>query len=312
MTTQIILIDHNGKRFAVTHSKIQWHTYRTGRPSRLIVTCTEREFYPNNGERVVFQLDGKSLFDGFVFSVRTQKEQVEMVCYDRLRYLTGKDCYSFYGVTVSQAVRQILTQKGLRMGEIQNTGKYLPALVCDHQSLLGFIGGQLAYNRHLGGGTYVFYDDVGKLVLRRLDGLKISSLLRYDSNLLSWEARKEIDTDTYNRILLTQTSADGIVTRHLAKDEASIKKYGVLTYCARVDRNLPGMQVQNQANQILQYKKEATVSLHVTALGHPAYRAGFRVKAQYRPTVPTRWYVIEEAAHTLENGQYTMELKLVE
>ena len=312
MTTRIILIDHLGKRYEVTHSKIQWNTYRTGRPARLTVTCAERDFYPNNGNRVVFQLDGKSLFDGFFFSVRTQKETVEMICYDRLRYLTGKDCCSFYGTTLSQVIRQILKQKGLKAGEIQNTGKYIPEMVCDHQSLLGFIGDGIVYNRHLGGGSYVFYDDVGRLVLRRLDGLKIQSQLRYDSNLLSWEACKEIDTDTYNRILLTQTSTDGVVTRHLAKDDASIRKYGVLQYCARVDRNLPGAQVQSQAQNILQYKKEATVCLKVQALGHPAYRAGFRVLTQYRPEKKARWYVIDEAIHTLEAGQHTMALKLIE
>lgn len=312
MTTQIILVDHLGKRYEVVHSRIQWSTYRMGRPGRLTVVCTERDFYPNNGNRVVFLLDGKVRFDGFVFSVRSQKETVEMVCYDRLRYLVYKDCCSFYGVTLSQAVRQILRQKGLPVGEIQNTGKYMPVLLCDHQSLLGFIGDGIVSNRHLGGGTYVLYDDVGKLVLRRIDQLKIASLLRYDSNIISWEARKDIDTDTYNRILLTQTSTDGVVQRYLAKDDTSIGKYGVLQYCGAVDRNLPPSQVQGQARTILEYKKEATVSLHIQALGHPAYRAGFRVKTQYRPEIAARWYVVDEAVHTIEKGQHVMQLKLIE
>lgn len=311
MTTQVILVDAQGKRYDIPHSKVRWETYREGRASKLTVEAIGGDIPIYNGNRVVFLMDGTALFDGFVFAVSAQKQTLSFCGYDRLRYLLYKDSYIFYGKRLSDIAAQIVKDKGFRQYRIERTGKYIPQILADNQPLLSIIAAAIRQERRLGGGSYVFYDDAGTLTLRNREAMTVNRRLHLEENMVSFARNREIDTGTYNRIRLMQTDRAGQQAVYIKEDADSIGKYGVLQYAAAVDRDLLPSQVRARAEELLSQHREEKSSLLVTAVGHYQFRAGFVVQAKLRKQEGAMHYQIDEAVHTVEKGQHTMRLKLI-
>ena len=106
-----------------------WITQRTGNPGKLTFTYLRTpQSKIEEGDVVRFSADGELQFYGWVFS-RGQDRwgPVDVVCYDRLRYLKANNSYTFYAQSAADIIKQICEDLQVDVGTLADTGYKLPS-----------------------------------------------------------------------------------------------------------------------------------------------------------------------------------------
>lgn len=199
-----LTIQHNNvyiKPPIVDELKIEWE--RTGSPGKLTFTTlglTGKEF--TEGDTVRFSYDGKLMFVGFVFTKkRNKKEQIEVTCYDQVRYLKNKYTYAFEKKTATDITKALCKDYGLATGTLNNTSYKIPSVIEENKSALDIILGTLEETLLNTGKMFVLYDDCGKLTLKNSENM-ISETLVFKDSAEDFEYSSSIDDETYNSIIL--------------------------------------------------------------------------------------------------------------
>ncbi len=288
--------------------EIRWITHRVGKPASLRAELPKLDAVPTMGQPVSLTNDEKTLFRGFLFEATHTPERRAIVAYDQLRYLMFKDSYLFEQKTADQIVALIAKDMGLSLGELAPTRQPVD-LAIEDKKLIDIIDQALQMTFEQTGVRYTLWDEDGKLTLTERGSLDSHLLVGPDSLLTGYLQAESIDRDTYNRIKLAQKDRKkGLRTVVVDADGESAADWGTLQYYDRVDEKLTHAQVLAQARQILNEKNRSTHSLHISAVGHPALRAGVNLAAQL-DGVPAA-YVIERAVHTWQGPRYEMALDL--
>ena len=118
-----------------------WITQRTGNPGKLTFTYLRTpQSKIEEGDVVRFSADGELQFYGWVFS-RGQDRwgPVDVVCYDRLRYLKANNSYTFYAQSAADIIKQICEDLQVDVGTLADTGYKLPSLVMQDKSCIDII-----------------------------------------------------------------------------------------------------------------------------------------------------------------------------
>ena len=76
---------------------ITWETSRKDAPGKLTFTVIKDEVISfNEGSTVIFKVNGKNIFYGFVFSKSRDKEHhIKVTAFDQIRYLKSKHTYIY-------------------------------------------------------------------------------------------------------------------------------------------------------------------------------------------------------------------------
>ena len=100
-----------GNTLNLTNSitQVVWSTQRTGQPGKLTFTYLRTpESKLEEGDVIRFSVNGQLQFYGWVFTRGFDRwGPVDVVCYDRIRYLKANASYSFYGQSAGDIIRQI-------------------------------------------------------------------------------------------------------------------------------------------------------------------------------------------------------------
>lgn len=125
-----------GNTLNLTNSTTQvvWSTQRTGQPGKLTFTYLRTpESKLEEGDVIRFSVNGQLQFYGWVFTRDFDRwGPVDVVCYDRIRYLKANASYSFYGQSAGDIIRQIAEDFELDVGELAGGGT--PAISCPPSS----------------------------------------------------------------------------------------------------------------------------------------------------------------------------------
>ncbi len=73
------------------------------------------------GDVVRFSVDGELQFYGWVFTKVKTADEIEVTCYDRLRYLKANASYAPYGQKAGDMIRQIAADFQLDVGAVADT-----------------------------------------------------------------------------------------------------------------------------------------------------------------------------------------------
>ena len=292
-----------------------WTTTRTGSPGTFKFTLNKNGGVAFlEGDIVRFSVDGQLQFYGWVFTkVKNRWNEIEVTCYDRIRYLKANASYAFYDQKVGDMIRQIAADFQLDVGNVADTRYAIPSFIKEDETVLDMIGEAVQQTLLNTGKIYVFYDDGNGLALTESADM-ISNVMIGDRSLLTdYEYKTDIDEQTYNSVKLArpneQTGRADVV---VAEDSVNIGQWGLLQLYQTVDGDVNDAQMLSQAKTSLQYYNRRMRTLKVNSLGVPGLRAGQMVlmKVSDLGDISLDQYVLlEKVTHTWGNDVHTMEFE---
>ena len=292
-----------------------WTTNRTGSPGTFkfnLNKCADIAFL--EGDVVRFSVDGELQFYGWVFTkVKNRWDEIEVTCYDRLRYLKANASYAFYDYKVGDMITQIAADFQLDVGAVADTGYAIPSFIKEDETVLDMIGEAVQQTLLNTGKIYVFYDDGNGLALTEAADMISPVMIGERSLLTEYEYKTDIDEQTYNSVKLARPNEEtGRADVVIAEDSSNIGQWGLLQLYQTVDGDVNDAQMKAQAQASLAYYNRRMRTVKVNSLGVPGLRAGQMVlmKVPGLGDINLDQYVLlEQVTHTWENDVHTMEFE---
>lgn len=255
------------------------------------------------GNSVILKVDNKTIFVGFIFILKKNKENIlKVTAYDQLRYLKNKNTYNYEG-TLSNLIIKISRDFNLKTGVIEDSKYKLKRKEVD-KTLIDMINNAISETTRVTGRLYVFYDDCGKLTLKEANKMKLNLLID-SSKAEDYDYSNDIDTNTYNKIKLVKKDDKGEKVVEKISDK-NIKKWGVLQLYEQVNEN---ENIQLKAQTLLKLhntsKKKLTLK---NVFGDIRVRAGSIVIVYL--DVVKREMMVDKVTHKFENSFHAMDLTL--
>ena len=309
--TQTVITDYTD-----VIQKAELTTNRFDSPAKLSFTCLEKSGIGiAEGSSVELSVDGVKMFKGYVFTAERNRDgEVAYVAYDQLRYLKANASYVFEAMTLPQIIQQIAADFNLTCGTLEEPGYAFPCLIKENVSCLDIIFDALAETIIQTGKIYVFYDNAGALSLTEARNMYSTVLLGDGSLVTDYTYKRDIDSDTYNRVKLVRPNKDtGRADTYVHEDTETIGKWGLLQYYDQVDENLNEAQIDQMCAQYLQYYNRVLQTLTIEAIGVPGLRAGMIIPVRFKDINDlsvSRLLLAEKVTHTFEADDHTMSIEV--
>lgn len=321
MTVELIIAEkRTGKIWNASNAttNITYETNRTGSPGTLKFTVLKSGTLSFvEGDVVRFSVDGKLIFFGWVFTKSKDRwGNIDVTCYDRMRYLKANASYSFYGQSAGDIIKQIADDFQLETADIADTGFAIPSLIETDQSCLDIIQGVVEQTLLNTGKLYVFYDNGDGLCLTAAEDMKSNIMIGDKSLVLDYTYKTDIDEQTYNSVKIAMANEEtGKADVYVARDTDNIARWGLLQLYQKVDNDSNSAQLKAQAEATLSYYNRRLRTLKVSSLGVLGLRAGQMILMQIDNLGDinlNQWLLIEKITHTFENDKHTMDIELYE
>ena len=321
MTVELIIAEkRTGKIWNASNAttNITYETNRTGSPGTLKFTILKSGTLSFvEGDVVRFSVDGKLIFFGWVFTKSKDRwGNIDVTCYDRMRYLKANASYSFYGQSAGDIIKQIAEDFQLETADIADTGFAIPSLIETDQSCLDIIQGVVEQTLLNTGKLYVFYDNGDGLCLTAAEDMKSNITIGDKSLVLDYTYKTDIDEQTYNSVKIAMPNEEtGKADVYVARDTDNIARWGLLQLYQKVDNDSNSAQLKAQAEATLSYYNRRLRTLKVSSLGVLGLRAGQMILMQIENLGDinlNQWLLIEKITHTFENDKHTMDIELYE
>lgn len=318
MKTELIIANKSsGKMWEISNStpEVTWTTNRTGSPGSLKFTVVKAgDLSFTEGDVVRFSVDGQLQFYGWVFTKEKDRwGEIQVTCYDRIRYLKANASYNFEGQTAGDMLRQIAADLQLDVGDVGSTGYAIPDYCKEDESCLDILEEALQLTLLNTGDIWVLFDDGNGLALRRPEDMMSDVVIGDNSLLTNYNYKTDIDQQTYNSIKLARPNEEtGRADVVVAENSQAIQQWGLLQLYQVVDEGLNTAQMTAQATATLSYYGRRMRTLKVESLGVPGLRAGMMVlmKVQGLGDINLDQYVLlEKVTHTWTNDDHTMEFE---
>ncbi|MCI1981995.1 MAG: hypothetical protein LKJ45_02410 [Oscillospiraceae bacterium] len=291
----------------------------------------------DNGSIVRFKYNGANIFYGVVFKHEQAKNKVVTVtAYDMLRYCKAKDTVVIKGDTATTLARKMCNYFGIPAGTLANTGYVLPTDAQSDKTWLDIMYSAISETLRHTGKWYALRDEFGSICLRNLTDLETNLILGDGSACYDYSYSKSIDDDFYNEIkLAVDNEVTGKRDIYIAKDSASINKYGLLQYFDVMSFNSTSIgsgstssgrqssadKSANEAkkkaltiqmsNALLSLYNGETESFSMSCIGNTAIRAGSSFHAYLSEIGINKRLIVKTATHTfLPNYTMTLEVKI--
>lgn len=310
-STQTAVMDYSA---AVTDAELT--TNRMDSPAKLTFSVLEKNGISiPEGSSVELAIDGIKMFKGYVFTASQSRDgDVEYTAYDQLRYLKANASYVFEAMTLPQIIQQIAADFGLTCGTLVDTGYAFPCLIKENTSCLDIIFDALAETIYMTGKIFVFYDNAGALTLTEAKDILSNTLIGDKSLATDFTYKRDIDSDTYNRIKLVRPNSEtGMADTYIVEDTDTQAKWGLLQYYDEVDENLNAAQIEQMCTQYLQYYNRVVQELTLDAIGIPGLRAGMIVPVRISAVdslAVSRLMLTEKVTHKFDGDDHTMSIEV--
>lgn len=314
MNTELI-IQHKSKIMyppTVEGVTIEWE--RQGQPGKMkfeVIKTDDLDF--QEGDACRFSVDGTAIFYGFVFEKSrkgSNPKVITVTAYDQLYYLKNKDTYVYEGKSAADVIRMIAEDFQLKVGSLASTGYTIASRVEDNQALSDIIQNALDLTLDATGNMFVFYDDVGKLTLKKLADMKLNMLVSAET-AGEFTYTSSIASQTYNKIKLLYENKDtGKREIYIAQDSTHIGDWGVLQYSDKISSNA---NAKAMADALLNLYNTKTRTLKLSnVLGDKRVRGGslLVVLLELGDINLSSYLMVEQVKHSFNNNQHLMEMKL--
>lgn len=302
--------------YANLTKEVEFTTQRYDNPGKLTFTCIEKgNVNIDVGSSVTFAVDGTTLFKGYVFTVERNRDgETSYTAYDQVRYLKANASYVFEAMTLGQIIQQIAADFNLTCGTLEDTGYAFPCLVKENESCLDIIYDALTETIYRTGKIYNFYDNNGALTLTEAKNMYINTLIGDGSLVTDYTYKRDIDSDTYNRIKLVRANSEtGKADVYMHEDTETISKWGLLQYYDEVDENMNEAQIDQMCQTYLEYYNRVLQTVTIDAMGVAGVRAGTIIPVRIgniEDLQVSRLLIAEKVTHSFESDVHTMSIEV--
>jgi len=297
----------------VVKEPVVWETQRKGVPGKLTFdVLKDNALSFEEGNAVRFEVNGKIIFFGFVFS-KSRKDNtiISVVAYDQLRYFKNKDTYVYGNKTASQVLQMLIKDFNLNAGSIDDTKHIISSRIEDDQELFAIVQNGLDETLQSTKRMYVLRDNAGKLDLKEVNALK-SNILIDETSGESFSYSTSIDEKTYNRVkLIYENSTTGKREVYIAQDSSTMNTWGILQLTEKLDNNTnakliadTALSIHNRKSRRLDFSK---LFGDVSCFGG----ATVAVKMNLGDINVAHFMLIESAKHSFYSDVHFMDLKLI-
>lgn len=269
----------------------------------------------HEGDCVEFYDEGIPFLKGYVFTKTiNEKNEIKTIAYDQLRYLKAKQSYAFKGESLKQIITIIANQFKLQVGEVEDIPYTTPYIYHEDESLFDIITYHVNQAKLLLGTEINFFDDFGKLTVKRADNMISKYKIGVNSFVSGYNYKTDIDANTYNVIKLVQPNkATGKADVYMAQSEENIKKWGMLQYYEVMNENLNAAQIKEFLKLFFNYSNKVFRTLNLEAIGISGLRAGNTIPVDI-PTIGdvdiNKALLIDLVTHKYKNSDHTMSLEM--
>ena len=314
----LIASKRTGKIWDISNStkEITWTTSRTGTPGVLKFSVQKAgDLSFTEGDVVRFSQDGELQFYGWVFTKEKDRwDNIDVTCYDRLRYLKANASYAFYAQSAADIIKQIAEDMQVSTDALSDPGYKIPSLIEEDQCCLDIIGKAVQQTLLNTGKVYVFYDSGNGLSLTAADDMKTSIVIGDKSYLGEYTYKTDIDSETYNSVKLARPNeSTGRADVYVVQDSDNIKQWGLLQLYQKIDGDMNEAQIMEQANVSLTYYNRRMRTLSCSSIGLRGLRAGqmIAMKIDGLGDIDLDQYMLlEKVSHTYSNDLHTMDFEL--
>jgi hypothetical protein len=309
-----ILIQNDKVYMPTVESGIKLERSRSGSPSKLTFTVLKDNVLNfHEGNPVTMRFNGAPVFAGFVFQKRrTNYTEIEVVCYDQIRYLKNKSTFSYTNKTYGELLAMLAKDFHLTCGSVADTKYKIPTRI-EEGTLLDALQNASDLTIINTGILYVLYDDFGKLTLKPLKDM-ILNLLVDEETASSFDYTSSIDKDVYNKIMLAVDNDEtGQRETYVLNSPGSQAKWGQLQYYEKLNAETTPQILSERAKILLNYYNKKSRTLKISGVsGDVRVRGGslIVVKMGLGDIDVQNYMCVEKVTHTFENGLHTMELSL--
>lgn len=285
---------------------------RKGSPGKLTFKVIySKEYKIQEGDAVLFIVDERKLFFGFVFTKDRDKEKIiNVTAYDQLRYLKNKGFYQYTKKTTGQLIKIIAEDYHLKTGTLADT-KHPITRIEDNVTLLDMIQNSLDETLMETGEIYVLYDTVGEITLKNVKSMKVNTCFISDHTAENFSYKSSIDSDVYNKISLRYEDKESKkVTPYVKSSIENINKWGILQYFDKVDSKEIG---DLRAEALLKFYNQKKRSLSINGVfGNKKVKGGSLVPVVLNlgDIKVSNYMLVEKVTHKFQAGTYLMDLIL--
>jgi hypothetical protein len=271
----------------------------------------KRLFTFEKGAEIRLYNASTELFRGVIFADEISSDGKHLItAYDENVYLTKViDTRKFVKAKASDIVRRLCSDFGIPVGSIADTGYVIPKLILRDKTLYDMIITALTETKKHTGRRFILLNKGGKLVLQERKAQVTQFIIENGVNIISARYSQSIeDTKTQVKVIGGDSDKNPIVVT--VKNDALIKKFGVMQHLENADSKLTKSQIEQLARQLL--KEHGTIDDEATveAIGIDSVIAGTSVYIKEPLTGIVGGYYVITDSHRFENGTHTMSITL--
>ena len=283
--------------------------------SKLSLGFIQTEFHRLNvevGMKIKLRYKTLTLFDGIIFNASyADNYSISITAYDYgIYYAKNYVSTRYKNTTAGTIIKSVVKDAGLPLGDVADTRYIIPEYVADDKDVQAIIYELLDITYAQTGVRFYPVLRDNKLHIAKSIKPKEAVVISETNNLIAVSREVSID-DLANYIVVRGGDKDKPTTS-IAKDDASIAKYGRMMMVDSVDEKAKPSHARDRANSLLKDNKKPTSSASLTAIGNFNILAGSHVYVEESRTGTVGEYVVTDVTHNVNMTSHTMSLKLEE
>lgn len=319
MTHKLWLIKSN-VRIDITPiiGSLSWRSNETelGTELSFDIAVNDSKYFPKNpctlGDMVILQNNSFEITRGILLNEKKNgKDPVEYAAYEYGFYLNKSDAvYRFKNIRADTAIRKILHDFGIPIGEIPNLSVVINKIY-NNKKVSEIIKDILRQVRRATGKRYMLEQRNGKIHVILRKSTRIKAIFKLDGttyNATDFIADPSRELDATNMINSIQVVSDDKVI--LTKTDSSmIKKFGKLQKTINVDKKKKNEASKNAQSELDELSKVIETG-KVILMGDDRVRAGSVIEINEKYTGLKNDYTVKDVTHSLENGIHKMTVNM--
>lgn len=264
----------------------------------------------SEGDAISISYNQHNLFYGYIFTINSNFDYINITAYDQLRYLIHRDTYTYYNKKASDIIKSICSNCGLTTGAIDDTSYIIPYRIEENQLIMDIFSTALELTQSFNNQKYLLYDNFGKITLSNYNSLVLDLILDCQSIASDYSFTSSIDKNVYNSIKVSvKNKKSDITSTYLSEDASNKNNWGLLRLFKRLPNDYTPAQAKNYANNLLQSYNILHEQLHVSFHKFIDIRAGNSLNVILKNNI-SKFMLAEQVSYSISNNHITTTIIL--